>query len=951
MLFTAGAADAATAPSQCSIVGHTATCSFTTAGGYTLPLPAAVTSAQVTAVGAAGGVDYYNSQGSGAGGSASGTVGFPTATTLFVNVGGVGQGPSYENAYGGYNGGGNGGYAGGGGGGGASDVRTSAGSLTSRLLVAGGGGGGGIFGVAGGSAGADGATDGGSGGGGAGTQSEGGAAGTSDLGYPGNPGSLGNGGSGGIDGGGGGGGYYGGGSGGAGSGGAAGGGGGGSSYVPDGGTTGVTSDPASVTVSFTATAPDAPTDVTAVSGIRSATVGWTESAFDWGFSITGYTATAADATTPANGGQTCTSAGTGCSILGLTPGDTYTFTVTANSTPDSAVSTPSDPVQPTSVPVVTASPTDQIKPTGSATTFNAAATGYPTPTVQWQLSTDGGTTFADIDGATSTSYTTPTLTPADDGNQYQAVFTNSAGTDTSSTGTLTVRYAPVITTSPANQTIPGGTAATMTAAAAGDPTPSVQWQLSTDGGSTFTDINGATTTSYTTPTLTPADNGNQYQAVFTNTLGTATTSAATTTVTYAPIVTSQPGSTTTTVGGSAELSAAAVGNPAPTVQWQLSTDGGTTFADIDGATSTSYTTATLTAADDGNQYQAVFTNTGGATQTSPATVTVTYAPTVTTQPLSQTAASGTAITLTAAASGEPTPSVRWQLSTDGGSTFTDINGATSTSYTTPTLTPADNGNQYQAVFSSTLGTATTSAASLTVVYAPVITTQPVNQTRPAGGSATFTASAAANPVPTVQWFRSTDGGKTFAAVSGATGTTYTTPTLTESETGTVYRASFTNSIGVLATQAVTLTVPASCITARNDSGATLGANPTLVPGDRITLQMCYLVPNVKYSLTMHSTPIGLGTVHTDKNGSASYRLTVPTGLASGAHAVVVTDVHGTAVLDYGFTVASAHVLAEPTARSTLAQTGLDVANLVVLAALLLLAGYGLNQPLRRRTRS
>src|SRR6266516_1510494 len=309
-------AGAATAPSGCTVVSHVATCSYTSAGQYTLPLPAAVTSAQVAAIGAAGGVDYYDHAGSGAGGSASGTVTVPTGTTLSVYVGGVGGGPAYPNTPGGFNGGGSAG-AGGGGGGGASDVRTS-GSLDSRLLVAGGGGGGGIFGTSGGAAGANGASVSGSGGGGAGTQSAGGAAGTSSLGFPGRDGSFGNGGNGSIDGGGGGAGYYGGGSGGGGVGG--GGGGGGSSFVPEGGTTGTTSAAASVTVTFTATAPDAPTDATAVAGIGQVTASWTASAYDWGFSITGYTATAHDATAVGRGGQTCTTAGTTCPLTGLTAG-------------------------------------------------------------------------------------------------------------------------------------------------------------------------------------------------------------------------------------------------------------------------------------------------------------------------------------------------------------------------------------------------------------------------------------------------------------------------------------------------------------------------------------------------------------------------------------------------------------------------------------------------------
>ena len=48
-----------------------------------------------------------------------------------------------------------------------------------------------------------------------------------------------------------------------------------------------------------------------------------------GSAITGYTVTATDPTTPANGGQTATGTTSPITVTGLTNGDSYTFTVTA----------------------------------------------------------------------------------------------------------------------------------------------------------------------------------------------------------------------------------------------------------------------------------------------------------------------------------------------------------------------------------------------------------------------------------------------------------------------------------------------------------------------------------------------------------------------------------------------------------------------------------------------
>src|SRR5262249_54040398 len=86
--------------------------------------------------------------------------------------------------------------------------------------------------------------------------------------------------------------------------------------------------------------------------------------------------------------------------------------------------------------------------------------------------------------------------------------------------------APGGSTTPANLTVTAGQTASFTAAASGSPTPTVQWQVSTDGGATFTDVPGATagTLSFTAAL---ADNSKQFHAVFTNTAGTATSTAAT----------------------------------------------------------------------------------------------------------------------------------------------------------------------------------------------------------------------------------------------------------------------------------------------------------------------------------------------------------------------------------------------------------------------------------------
>jgi hypothetical protein len=88
-------------------------------------------------------------------------------------------------------------------------------------------------------------------------------------------------------------------------------------------------------------------------------------------------------------------------------------------------------------PSITTQPTSQTITAGQTVSFIAAATGTPTPTVQWQVSTDGGTSFSNLAGATSPTLSF-TVALAQSGNEYRAVFTNVAGSATTNAATLTV---------------------------------------------------------------------------------------------------------------------------------------------------------------------------------------------------------------------------------------------------------------------------------------------------------------------------------------------------------------------------------------------------------------------------------------------------------------------------------------------------------------------------------
>jgi hypothetical protein len=157
-------------------------------------------------------------------------------------------------------------------------------------------------------------------------------------------------------------------------------------------------------------------------------------------------------------------------------------------------------------------------------------------------------------------------------------------------------------------------------------------------------------------------------------------------------------------------------NPPP-VQWQISNNGGSTWADVSGAISATYS-FTVSIGDNGKQFRAVFTNSSTAATTNAATLTVSAfgaGPDVTTHPSDHVSVDGKKVTFSAAANGTPTPSVQWQVSTNKGMTWVDIvTKATSLEFSFAAAN-SDSGKRYRALFSNSMGTATTNAALLTVI--------------------------------------------------------------------------------------------------------------------------------------------------------------------------------------------------------------------------------------------
>jgi Immunoglobulin I-set domain len=96
-------------------------------------------------------------------------------------------------------------------------------------------------------------------------------------------------------------------------------------------------------------------------------------------------------------------------------------------------------------------------------------------------------------------------------------------------------------------------------------------------------------------------------------------------------------------------------------------------------------------------------------------------PTINSQPTGQTAKVGETATFSVSASGTGTLSYQWQRNT--GSSWSNIVGATSSSYVTPTLSLTEDGYQYRVNVTDSVGTTTSNAALLDVwqyVFDPAV---------------------------------------------------------------------------------------------------------------------------------------------------------------------------------------------------------------------------------------
>jgi uncharacterized cupredoxin-like copper-binding protein len=321
--------------------------------------------------------------------------------------------------------------------------------------------------------------------------------------------------------------------------------------------------------------------------------------------------------------------------LTVTPAATTSYSVVVTNSCGSTTSSNATVSVSCNLPTITQQPQGRSINASLSATLTVSATNA----TSYQWFTANGSTIA---GATSPSLSvTPAATTS-----YYVVVTNSCGSTTSSTATVTVMSCerPIITQQPQGGSIFAGQSFTLFVAA----TNATSYQWFTANG----DLVSSTQSVTVTPSVTTT-----YHAVMVNACGSIASQAATVTVTSCnlPTITQQPQDATANAGESVTLGVSVSSSLSVSYQWYAD---GSPIAGANGSTvnvSPSETTS----------YYVVVSNACGSRTSSEATVTVNTCVQVriTDQPDDVTIEAGDSATLTVQTTGDEPITYEWHYST------------------------------------------------------------------------------------------------------------------------------------------------------------------------------------------------------------------------------------------------------------------------------------------------
>lgn len=415
-----------------------------------------------------------------------------------------------------------------------------------------------------------------------------------------------------------------------------------------------------------------------------------------------------------------------------------------------------------------------------------------TITYQWQKSIDAGVTYTNITGATAATYTIPGA-GITNGHKYRAVVNSFCGPEINSVASTVQLKTPIgITTHPETQLGCKDDTVTFTAAALGTGL-AYQWQVKT-ALVDWTNIAGKTAATLDV-VVSDTNDGNKYRVVCSGDCNTVTSTEATLTKKAVTSITTTPGSQTVKVGESATFTVVAAGYNLR-YQWQKSTNGGSTYTNITNETAASLTFE-VNLGDDQNRYRVVVTGDCSTVVSAGAVLTAVVAPTVGTLD-SQTICPDTTTAFGTTVTGNYL-TYKWQKLVNA--VWTDIASSNTVSYATGTV------GSYRIIVSNFAGTVTSNAATLSI-STQIVDLPTTTSTLNLAVGDPFTLSVTNYTFATFQWYKSTDGGVTYPAITSATTSSYTGAAVTLSDDGVKYKCKVTGPCNEQYSAVVTLNVSA-----------------------------------------------------------------------------------------------------------------------------------------------
>jgi hypothetical protein len=423
---------------------------------------------------------------------------------------------------------------------------------------------------------------------------------------------------------------------------------------------------------------------------------------------------------------------------------------------------------------------------------------------QWQMSTDGGTTYLSIAGATNVAYTINSISILQNQNKYRVVIVNSCGnTTTSQAATLTVTGSATFTLQPQSVRVCDSSIAEFQVGVAGNGYQ-IQWQMSVDGGASYQDIAGANGLQFSIPMADMMMDGNKFRVKLNSCDASGIFSNEATLTIVEPAVIRSYAVMLGVCEGDTMQFAVNVSGTAVVYQWEISRDGGLTYAPIVGQNSSTLVFNGVSDTLSNNLYRLIVSNECTPPTTSNAlVVSITTPASIVTHPQTQQVCVNGSVSYQIQTTGSVV-GYQWQKSTDGGLTFNDINGETTNNLQLNGVQQGENGNRYRvAVFGTCPRLPLYSdAASLQIFSGATVETQPNSVLGCVGENAIFRASIQGNQ-PQYQWQKSINGGLNYADVNGANADTLLVSNITAAMNNDRYRLSVSDQpCGIVTNQAV-----------------------------------------------------------------------------------------------------------------------------------------------------